>query len=59
VSVTDANGASATFNATAASGGYSTSGWLNVGSYQWGASNVVLSGGPNFSGTVTVVALPL
>ncbi|MBV5299500.1 MAG: hypothetical protein JZU64_15580, partial [Rhodoferax sp.] len=57
VTVTDTSGASATFNAVALNGTYSTSGWLNVGTYQWTAdpASVVLSSGVNFNNTVNVV----
>jgi hypothetical protein len=55
VSVTDANGTTATFNAAALNGTYSTSGWLNVGAYQWSASNIAVSSGANFSNTINVV----
>ena len=55
VSVTDANGTTATFNAAALNGTYSTSGWLNVGAYQWSASNIAVSSGANFNNTINVV----
>ena len=55
VTVTDTSGASATFNAVALNGTNSTSGWLNVGTYQWGASNVVTSSGVNFNNSIHVV----
>jgi hypothetical protein len=57
VTITDTSGASASFNAVARNGTYSTSGWLNVGTYQWAVNpaSVVLSSGVNFNNTINVV----